>query len=266
MTKMSKEDLDSSATGYVYNQQQGLPVYYVQYTNHGSGRYYHQPDAVQYVAGADAPVAYVAPKTTPLLLPYATTEDVLHQGTGNYGNGQSLERVVVPVNAVPRAPYYVETKITGDQDGGKDGTYGNGVGEDHDDEDSEEDGDDEEEDHHYEDAGGNIHGGSGGSVGEYGGGYDNGGIDKSRGDGGSTFEAGKGAKHAAEEYSEHGEKGGKGYSTEQKFSKGESGTDDNEHQEGELIIQWNITNVYYVVTSEQILFQARGLIRNVGSS
>ncbi|XP_076628025.1 uncharacterized protein LOC143345106 [Colletes latitarsis] len=52
---MRVADLERSATGYVYSQQQGIPVYYMRYANHGSGRYYHAPDTVHYVVDAVAP-------------------------------------------------------------------------------------------------------------------------------------------------------------------------------------------------------------------
>ena len=91
-SKMIAEDLDRSATtGYVYNQQQGLPVYYVRYTNHGSGRYYHAPAAVQYVVEAATPVAHRVTETNSLLHPYGVPS---YQGIANYGDEQSLERQV----------------------------------------------------------------------------------------------------------------------------------------------------------------------------
>ncbi|KOC69589.1 hypothetical protein WH47_05532 [Habropoda laboriosa] len=226
-SKMSTMDLDSSATGYVYNQQQGLPVYYVQYTNHGSGRYYHTPDhhQLQYVAGG-TPVAHVVPHANPSLLPYATAEDPPRhagQGTGNYGNEQSLEHGAQTVESEPSAPYHGDGKIRLNDGVGEEKSQGESIEEDHDGEEKDGYGVDEK-----------IHGGSGGSTKNfgYGGGYGHGGIGKSRGDGGASFEAGNGEQHAAEKYSEGGENGEKGYETREKYSKGERGSKDDEHQEG----------------------------------
>lgn len=217
-SKMITEDLDSSASGYVYNQQQGLPVYYVRYTNHGSRGYYHAPGAVQYVVGAAAPVAPGVPETTGLLLPYATAEDVpspTHQGTANYGNEQSLEQ---PVDSLPRAPYYADGKIrayeredTGAEDHG----------------DSEED---EEGDRAVD---GVARDGSAGSVQPFRhtSGYDHEGG--SNDDGGSSFE-GAGEENTAEGYSEGGTKGEKGYETQKKFSEAERRGDHSDREKGKF--------------------------------
>ncbi|CAK9810020.1 hypothetical protein ANTQUA_LOCUS6273 [Anthophora quadrimaculata] len=233
-SKMSTMDLDSSATEYVYNQQQGLPVYYVQYTNHGSGRYYHTPDQLQYVVGAGAPVAHVVPETTPILLPYATAKDIPYhtgQGNVNYGNEQSLEQAAVSVKSEPRAPYYGDGKIGLNDEDGKEESHGENIEEDHDDE--EKDGYRRHGEEGY-DVDEKIRGRSGGSTKDfgYGGGYGHGGIGKSPEDGGASFEAGNGEQHAAEKYSESGEKGEKGYKTREKYSKGERGSKDDEHREG----------------------------------
>ncbi|XP_015431014.1 PREDICTED: protein starmaker-like [Dufourea novaeangliae] len=103
VTKMRAADLESSASGYVYDQQQGLPVYYLQYNNHGTGGYYHAPDTVQYVA---APVAQA-----PILKPYAVVDDLAagkmaHEDTVIYGD--RIGHVDGAVKTEPRAPYYLE--------------------------------------------------------------------------------------------------------------------------------------------------------------
>ncbi|RLU26657.1 hypothetical protein DMN91_000454 [Ooceraea biroi] len=66
VSEMRTTDLVSSASGYAYSQRGGLPVSYVRYTNHGSGRYYRAPAPVHYVVDADgpAPVAPVAVSET----------------------------------------------------------------------------------------------------------------------------------------------------------------------------------------------------------
>ncbi|XP_017875041.1 uncharacterized protein At5g39570-like [Ceratina calcarata] len=204
-------DMDSSATGYVYNQQQGLPVYYVHYTNHGSGRYYH-PDAVQYVFEAAAPVAHSVPGAS-LLLPYAY--DALpsaHQGAADYDNEVKQQLV----DSEPRAPYYVGEKMA-DEHKGKYGTY-------------EAHGDVEGEDSHDE----NIHGEFDGSVKDsgYDDSYGHGGIGDSWDDGGSSFENGAGEDYESKGYSEHGEKGDKGYDTKEGFSNSDHGSDDSGHDGG----------------------------------
>ncbi|CAL7945092.1 unnamed protein product [Xylocopa violacea] len=238
VSKMSAMDLDSSATQYVYNQQQGLPLYYVRYTNHGSGRYYHPPEAVQYVVGAGAPVAHTVHGTASFLHPHGTAKDVprsTHQDTGNYGNEQPAGHAAAIVGSVPRAPYHVHGQTI--EKGGKgdarekssEEDHGKGDSKEDDDEDDEED----EDDHRY-DVDEKIRSGFGGSVKElgYGGGYGHGGVGKSHGDGGFSFEDGNGEEHKADEYSQHGDKGEKGYKTLKEFSESEHGSDDNKHDEG----------------------------------
>lgn len=219
VNKMIAEDLDRSATGYVYDQRQGVPVYYVRYTNHGSGRFYHAPAAVQYVVEA-TPVAHLdAPETNPFLHPYAVANSVpSYQGTSNYDNEQSLEGEVARDGL-----YHVDGKIAvnerddeGEEDGGGDG--------------------DEEKDEE-EDEEGEIQDRSGGSVKLFGyGGYEDeeevGEI--SSDDESGSFETGKG-----ERYSEDGGKGEKGYGTWKEFSKGERGSNDDERREGEFFL--NVT-------------------------
>lgn len=239
LTKMMAEDLDGTASGYVYNQQQGIPVYYVQYSNHGSGRYYHAPDVVQYVA---TPVAHSVPETT-LLHPYVSAEDVVrsnHQGTVNYGNEQSLDHSVASTKPLLRVPYYVDGKVAENEGNDKEETQEKSGDEDRSNEESMEDDSDqeggEEETDHWDDIDGEIHDGyHGGSVKtfDHGDGYDHETIGGSKGDEG-FLEEGKGEKHANEEYSKKVMKGEKGYKKEKEFSKAESGSDDSGHEEGLL--------------------------------
>lgn len=241
--KMRASDLDGSATAYVYTQQQGLPVYYVQYTNDGSGLYYNAPEAVQYVA----PVAQAAPET-PILLPYAATGDVpgadkrTHEETLTqvvaYNDEQLAKHAAVPVKQGPRAPYYGSEEIAArgqgegvrtlidieeDQAGESD--------EDDSGEDDEEDRGDSEISH---DVG--IHGDLGHTARKFNSGDGHGyrGNGGSHGDGGSSFEAGGGEEHAAGEHSEHGETGDKGYRSYKEFSDDERGSRDKGHREGKV--------------------------------
>lgn len=215
VNKMIAEDLDRSATTrYVYNQQQGLPVYYVRYTNHGSGRYYHAPAAVQYVVEAATPVAHDVTETNPLLHPYAIANGVpSYQGIANYGNEQSLER------RVAGDLYHVDGKITlNERDDAE--------------EEEEEEGNeekDEEEDDSVDDE--EIHDGSGGSVKLFGGYEDEEVGEISSGDESGSFETGK-----RERCSEHGEKGEKGYEAWKEFSKGGRGSNNDEHREGKIFL------------------------------
>lgn len=121
VSKMRIADLETSAGGYAYNQQTGLPVSYVRYTNHGSGRYYRAPTPVHYVDGSSAPVAPAISETAlshePVLLayatakreivPYASRQPYPRDGFINYGTGQ-LAKYVQPLEPrlIARAPYY----------------------------------------------------------------------------------------------------------------------------------------------------------------
>lgn len=231
LTKMIARDLDGgSSIGYAYNQQQGLPVYYVRYTNHGSGRYYHAP-AVQYVA---TPVAPAVPATT-FLHPYVTALDVPrpnHQGTANYRNEQSLEQPVAPpVNSLPRVSHHVDEGSEKEETS----TRQESVEEDRDNEESKEDEEDEESDHGDGVEDEDIHGGSHASsmeTFEHGDGRE--GVGEfPRGDG-DLAEDGGGEKNANEEYSEGGTKGEKKHEKGRESSETEAGSDDNEHEEGLL--------------------------------
>lgn len=222
VNKMIAEDLDRSATDYVYNQQQGLPVYYVRYTNHGSGRYYHAPAAVQYVVEAATPVAHGVTETNPLLHPYAIANGVPnHQGIANYGNEQSLERQVAG------DLYHVDGKITEEDDVGEEEKEKDKEKEEEEDGDGQEEEDEEEDD--VDD--GEIHDGSGGSMKLFGyGGYEDEEVGEvSSGDESGSFESEKG-----ERYSEHGGKGEKGYEAWKEFSKGGRGSNNDERREGKF--------------------------------
>ncbi|KAF3428227.1 hypothetical protein E2986_06049 [Frieseomelitta varia] len=218
---MIARDLNGgSSIGYAYNQQQGLPVYYVRYTNHGSGRYYHAP-AVQYVA---TPVAPAVPATT-FLHPYVTALDVprpSHQGTANYRNEQSLEQpVALPVS------HHVDEGSEKEET-----TRQESVEEDRDNEESKEDEEDEESDHADGVGDEDIHGEShAGSVETFEHGREGVGEFTPRGNGGLAEEGG-GEKNANEEYSEDGTKGEKKYEKEGESSETEAGSDDSEHEEG----------------------------------
>ena len=221
-SKMIAEDLDRSATtGYVYNQQQGLPVYYVRYTNHGSGRYYHAPAAVQYVVEAATPVAHRVTETNSLLHPYGVPS---YQGIANYGDEQSLERQVAG------DLYRVDGKITvNERDDAEEEKE-----KEKEEEDGERDGEeekDEEEDDGVDDE--EIHDGSGGSVKLFGGYEDEEVGEISSSDESGSFETGKG-----ERYSEHGEKGEKGYETWKEFSKRGRGDNNDERQEGKFFLNY----------------------------
>ncbi|KAM0724851.1 hypothetical protein ACS0PU_009235 [Formica fusca] len=122
VSKMRIADLETSAGGYAYNQQTGHPVSYMRYTNHGSGRYYHAPTPVHYVAGSSAPVAPAVSETAsshePVLLayatakrqivPYASRQPYPHGGFINYGTGQLAKyaQPLEPPKPAARAPYY----------------------------------------------------------------------------------------------------------------------------------------------------------------
>ncbi|EZA56634.1 hypothetical protein X777_02238 [Ooceraea biroi] len=117
VSEMRTTDLVSSASGYAYSQRGGLPVSYVRYTNHGSGRYYRAPAPVHYVVDADgpAPVAPVAVSETASPhetgTPYATARHEIIQpyprdGFINYGGSQLARYARPPVQTAARAPYY----------------------------------------------------------------------------------------------------------------------------------------------------------------
>ncbi|XP_053995263.1 uncharacterized protein DDB_G0283697-like [Hylaeus anthracinus] len=241
MTKMSAMDLEGSSSGYVYNQQQGLPVYYVQYTNHGSGRYYHAPESVRYVVDPVVPVAHAASAApASFLRPYESAEDVpqtgkqVHQETANYGRQRSPHRLDVPVKE-PRAPYYVSEKTPEEAKEAfrlrfheEDGIH-NGVEVEQDDENDSEDEEEDQVDEYNEDSNDEeIYDDNDRSVGtNFGGGYGA----KSVG-GSSSSEASGSRKHSGEEYSQRGEKGRESYEKNKEVSKGEHGAHDSENQKG----------------------------------
>lgn len=125
VSKMRIADLETSAGGYAYNQPTSLPVSYVRYTNHGSGRYYRAPTPVHYVTGSSAPVAPIVSKTAssrePVLLAYATAKREIvpyalrqpypRDGFNddiNYGMGQLAKyaQSLGSPKLTARAPYY----------------------------------------------------------------------------------------------------------------------------------------------------------------
>ncbi|XP_078036931.1 uncharacterized protein LOC144470026 [Augochlora pura] len=228
VTKMRAEDLASSASGYVYNQQQGLPVYYLHYTDHGSGSYNHG-------AAARAPVAQVPPILQPRAAAAAAV--ALDKGTPReiltYADRQLPNHVSVP--SEPRAPYYSE----GLEEHGVDKAHRSGEEHDQDgrgDEqrdlpDGDNDGDAPGFDHSHEES--DIRGDSGEGRGEfYGHHSDESGRYHAPRDGGSVFEDGSGEQYAAEEHSQRGESGEEGYKSKSVFGKGERGAYDGEHSEG----------------------------------
>lgn len=236
------EDLEGSATTYVYTKQQGLPVYYLQYTDHGSGPHYHAADAVQYVA----PVAHAVPETTPILVAYATVGDTSHTGkksydeNDSYGDEQLAKHAPLNVKPEPRAPYYhhedTVTKEQHDEDGahndvGEGGTHG-----------AEHDEDDNDERRDHADGGNSekVYDGpdrsakvfdSGDSYGYGDGGRSHG----AHGDGDSSYEDGGGEKYENERHSEHGEQRDEGYKNYERFDKGEDGSHDDEDEGGKIV-------------------------------
>ncbi|GAB1865478.1 hypothetical protein CAJAP_06557 [Camponotus japonicus] len=131
VSKMRIADLETSAGGYAYNQRTGLPVSYMRYTNHGSGRYYRAPTPVHYVAGSPAPVALTVPETAsshePVLLAYATAKREIvpyalrqpypRDGFINYGTGQLTKyaQPLEPPKLAARAPYYTPSVFKPDE-------------------------------------------------------------------------------------------------------------------------------------------------------
>jgi len=121
VSEMRMADLASSASGYAYSQRGGLPVSYVRYTNHGSGRYYGAPAPVYYTVadggsggsgGDPAPVAPVGLSET--ASPHETGATARHQVTRPYQpdgfinyDWDQLARYARPfARTVARAPYY----------------------------------------------------------------------------------------------------------------------------------------------------------------
>lgn len=119
VSKMRMADLETSASGYAYDQRAGLPVSYVRYTNHGSGRYYHAPAPVHYVVGSSAPVASAvsetaSPHESALLAyatkrheiaPYALRQMSARDGNINYGADQ-LAKYAQPLELPALTSYY----------------------------------------------------------------------------------------------------------------------------------------------------------------
>ncbi|XP_076299185.1 uncharacterized protein LOC143218081 isoform X2 [Lasioglossum baleicum] len=236
VSKMRAEDLESSASGYVYNQQQGLPVYYLHYTDHGSGSHYHTPDAVvAAVAGAQYVAAPVAP--APILQPYAPLDKGTRQEIVTYANHQLPDHVALPVESKPRAPYYFERTLEGK---GNEADKTQDSQEEHEEEDSHENeegyhrnGDgDSDEDIHVDNSSEEFDMGDEKGHGKFYGSHsdENGGSHGSRGDGGSASEDVSGDKYATQEYSKYGKNGDEVHKSRRQFSKGGQGAHDNEHR------------------------------------
>lgn len=247
VSKMRIADLETSAGGYAYNQRGRLPVSYVRYTNHGSGRYYHAPAPVHYVVGSPAPVAPVVSETAsphePVPLAYATAgHEIARQpyprdGFINYGAGQLAKyaQSLEPPKPVPRAPYYAsdasrssETDKNIDKRSGiranndeKDNDYDSDDSEDGDNGGSDEE---EAEDHANENreqaadfiATRPIHG-----------------LDNPRSDIDVSFELGE--QYSTARNSAHGEKGDRGYNKRVEFDVAERGQHDKSRQQGGLL-------------------------------
>ncbi|XP_011645839.1 probable serine/threonine-protein kinase clkA [Pogonomyrmex barbatus] len=237
VSKMRIADLETSASGYAYNQQGGLPVAYMRYTNHGSGRYYHAPAPVHYVVGSPAPVAPAVSETTsshePVLLAYATAKHEIapyvvrqpypRDGFINYGVGQLAKyaQPLEPSKLTARAPYHApNTFKPNETDKNIDKRSDNEEYEDDYDNDKDEDDDKKEKKAHVPEnreeavdfiASHPIHG-----------------LDNSRSDIDVSFELGE--KYSAAQNSAHGEKGDKGYNKRVEFDVGERGQHDKNRQ------------------------------------
>ncbi|XP_071564682.1 uncharacterized protein [Temnothorax nylanderi] len=237
VSKMRMADLETSASGYAYNQQGGLPVLYMRYTNHGSGRYYHAPAPVHYIVGSPAPVAPAVSETAsshePVLLayatakheivPYVTRQPYRRDGFINYGVGQLAKyaQPLEPSKLAARAPYYAPKAFKPrETDKNVDKRSDDEENED-DDYDNDEDGDKKEGKSHVPESREKavdfivthpIHG-----------------LDKSRSDIDVSLEHGE--KYSAAQNSAHGEKGDKGYNKQVEFDVGERGQHDKSRQQ-----------------------------------
>lgn len=236
VSKMRMADLETSASGYAYNQRGGLPASYMRYTNHGSGRYYHAPAPVHYIVGGPAPVAPAVSETAsshePVPLAYATAKHEIapyvarqpypHDGFINYGAGQ-LAKYAQPLEPKPaaRAPYYAPSALKPRETDKNIGKRSDGE-ENEDDYDNDENDDKKGEKGHVPEKREKavdftvthpIHG-----------------LDNSRSDIDVSFEHGE--KYSAAQNSAHGEKGDKGYNKQVEFDVGERGQYDKSRQEG----------------------------------
>lgn len=233
VAKMRAEDLESSASGYVYNQQQGLPVYYLHYTDHGSGSYYRAPHTVHYT---DAPVA-----RSPILQPYAAMDKRSRQEIVAYSGRELPKHAAVSAESQPRAPYYAENVAKRNED---DKTRDAEANDDETDKTGDKDDGDIREDESDEDSQGDIghsaeshvSDGDGDGRNEFYGSHsgESGESEGSR-DGDSSSAAGNGGKYESHEFSKHGETGDRGYKNHREFSKGERGRNDEERHEGKFL-------------------------------
>ncbi|XP_012062489.1 PREDICTED: RNA polymerase-associated protein LEO1-like [Atta cephalotes] len=233
VSKMRMTDLETSASGYAYNQQRGLPVLYMQYTNHGSGRYYHAPAAVHYIVGSPTPVAPTVSETAsshepvPLayatakheIVPYVTRQPYPRDGFINYGVGQ-LAKYAQPLEPQLTARAVLDTFKPLEMDKNIDKRSDDEENEDDYDSDEDDDGDKKEKKGHVPEnhekvdfiATHPIHG-----------------LDNSRSDIDVSFEHGE--KYSAAQNSAHGEKGDKGYNKRVEFDVGEHEQHDKSRQQ-----------------------------------
>ena len=222
VSKMRMADLETSASGYSYNKQQGLPVSYIQYTNHGSNLYYDTPKPLQFISAFHSIPAPLPPAAHQIYTPGVVHADL---GTGLPYSPQK-PNVHLPANpeyplARPQvkavAPYYTPDKEVEENKNFE-------VYEDYH-ENGEDDLDDGEEEVHLSD--------------------DNHGVDESLariygrqypgalignhipdtlphyGDIHDAFEHSSGKDYEAEKHDEHGQVGKKGYKGYQDFDHGE---------------------------------------------
>ena len=230
VSKMRMADLETSASGYSYNQQQGLPVSYVQYTNHGSNLYYDAPKPLQYVSTLQAPLqAHLPPPLHPIHAPGVV---YANQGPGLPYAPQvpHLQPVEVPlvrpqVKAV--APYYDDKEV------GENNNFE--VYEDYRENADDDLGDDDvelhldHEDHVLEEP----------HVGLYGYGHPGGLIGNDipvslgrYGDSHGGYEHNSGKDYQAEKHDVHGQEGEKGYKGYRQFDHGEKGEHSSDDQKG----------------------------------
>ncbi|XP_048511008.1 sarcoplasmic reticulum histidine-rich calcium-binding protein-like [Athalia rosae] len=219
VSRMKMADLETSATGYSYHQRHGAPASYVQYNDHGTGRYYEAPAPVNYVSSAPGPLAISTP------IAYGAPKTILQLETVpvQYGkqNGLPPGYIVplLPQREQPLAPYYVPAteapkpalKIEIVEDEDEDDDEGDEEGDEEDD--GDDDGDDEEEDVGPEHPEGSFGHGFDGHV--------------------ESHEDAEGHRHDAEEHQARGEKGEKGYKNYHGFDKGEKGEHDSENHKGQ---------------------------------
>lgn len=239
VSKMRMADLETSASGYAYNQQGGLPASYMRYTNHGSGRYYHAPAPVHYIVGSPAPVAPAVSETAsshePVLLAYATAKHEIapyvarqpypRNGFINYSGAQLAKyaQPLEPPKLTARAPYYAPNAF-------KPRETDKNIDKRNDDEETEKDYDnDEDDDSNKKEGKAHVPENRDKAV-DFIATHPIHGLDNSRSDIDVSFEHGE--KYSAAQNSAHGEKGDKGYNKRVEFDVGERGQHDKSRQQG----------------------------------